>query len=172
VRSDYPTVAVVPVALKERERAKGGDALSAKGQAAPPAMKPELQTTIEKTGLEGFELLKDDRPVPVKQDLQDAPIGAEIAKPVPAPTPKMAPMKLGARTTGKRVVVRTPSSIRVTPGASTPLEETLDILGASTLTLDESHEIINDATVRKSTPKKKGPGAGGRFARLLNRLGN
>jgi hypothetical protein len=175
VRSDYPAVVVVPVALKERERAKGGEAASAKGQVSPSAMKPELQTSIEKTGLEGFELLQDDRPAaPAKHDLDDAP-AIEIAdKPVPAPTPRMAPLKAGARPTGKRVVVRgrTPGASRVTPGASTPLEETLDILGASTLTLDESHEIINDSAVRTPATKKKGPGAGGRFARLLNRLGS
>ena len=61
---------------------------------------------------------------------------------------------------------------RVTPGAAVPLEETLEILGASTLTLDESREVINDNAVRRKVEKKKPAASGGRLSRLLNRLGS
>jgi hypothetical protein len=71
---------------------------------------------------------------------------------------------------GKRVVVRkrpqpAPSS-RAAPGAPNPLESTLEILGASTLTLDESREIVNDSAIRKPIEKKQGS----RFSKLLSRL--
>ena len=75
VRSDYPKVAVVPVATRERERAGGtkGAAATPKARLGEPssALKPETQTAIEKQGLDGFELLKDDRPAAVKRDVDD-----------------------------------------------------------------------------------------------------
>jgi hypothetical protein len=58
---------------------------------------------------------------------------------------------------------------RTAPGASTPLESTLEILGASTLTLDEGREIINDSAVRKPVARKAT--GGNRFSKLLSRLG-
>lgn len=180
VRSDYPTVAVVPVAQKERDHAvgKGGEVAP---KAAPttlsPPQKPQLQTEIERSGLDGFELLEDDRPVPIKRDLGDAPAQpgtaerkapAVAAKPVPA---KTAPRATG-KPTGKRVVVRKPEAKgRVTPGASVPLESTLEILGASTLTIDESREVINDSAMRRKPEPKKPEASGGRLSKLLNRLG-
>jgi hypothetical protein len=49
------------------------------------------------------------------------------------------------------------------------LESTLEILGASTLSLDEGgRTIINDGAARKPAEKKSG---GNRFSRLLSRLG-
>ncbi len=59
------------------------------------------------------------------------------------------------------------------PAPPTPLESTLEILGASTLTLDESQsrDIINDSAIRKPV-KKNDNSATGRFARLLGKLGS
>ena len=95
---------------------------------------------------------------------------AATVKPVKAPEGK-GPKATG-KPSGKRVVVRKPSApARVTPGAAVPLEETLEILGASTLTIDESREIINDSAIRSKPEPKKKNGAGGRLSRLLNRLG-
>lgn len=180
VRSDYPTVAVVPVAQKERDHAAGkvGEVAPRSAPTSPtPPQKPQLQTEIERSGLDGFELLEDDRPVPIKRDLGDAPAQpgaaerkgpAVAAKPAPATT---APKATG-KPTGKRVVVRKPEAKgRVTPGASVPLESTLEILGASTLTIDESREVINDSAMRRKPEPKKPEGSGGRLSKLLNRLG-
>ena len=177
VRSDYPTVAVVPVAEKERDGAKGNaPAMVARKPVLGPAQKPQGEASLERGGLEGFELLQDDRPAPAKRDVDDAPLKATDAespekltmKPV---TPRSAPVATG-KPSGKRVMVRNRTADgRVTPGATTPMEQTLEILGASTLTLDESREVINDTAVRKPV-KQPSKGAGGRLSRLLNRLGS
>jgi len=193
VRSDYPKVAVVPVASRERERASG----KASGTAAPAAkarlgepsaaLKPETQTAIEKQGLDGFELLKDDRPPAVKRDVDDvdspakitarAAIAAAMARVNPPAKPGANPAaKPAGKPTGKRVVARPrPAQFKQSyaPGAPTPLESTLEILGASTLTLDESQSraIINDSAIRKPV-KKQDNSATGRFARLLGKLGS
>ncbi|MGC4029448.1 MAG: hypothetical protein QM696_11280 [Steroidobacteraceae bacterium] len=180
VRSDYPAVAVVPVAEKERDRARGGEPAPAAPRAAAPAEhKLPDGAPLQHENLDGFELLEDDRPPPVKRDVEDAPAAVQAAQ-AAAKVPAKAPVKPAAKTaakpvrapakpTGKRVVVRKGSS-RVPPGAATPLDQTLEILGASTLTLDESREIINDSAIRTpvSTTKTK---KGGRLAKLLNRLG-
>jgi len=169
VRADYRAVAIVPVALKERDRAGGSAAMKASvaprlGAPAPP-LKPAAQLELNKESLQGFELLADDHPPPVKRDLDDKPVAAKPAVDVAA--------RAAVKPTGKRVVVRKrPEATqggRAAPGAATPLESTLEILGASTLTLDESREIINDSTVRK--PLNRKPAGGNRFSKLLNRLG-
>jgi hypothetical protein len=182
----------VPVATRERERAGG----NAKGAAAPTskarlgepsaALKPETQTAIEKQGLDGFELLKDDRPPAVKRDVDDvdspakttarAAIAAAMARVNPPAKPGAKPAAKPGKPTGKRVVARPrPAQFKQSyaPGAPTPLESTLEILGASTLTLDEtqSRAIINDSAIRKPV-KKPDNSATGRFARLLGKLGS
>jgi hypothetical protein len=171
VRSDYQTVAVVPVATKERDSA-GGDGKRAQlprlGSAVAPA-KPELQIPIEKEGLRGFELLADDRPVPAKRD---AELSAPKVDGKVEPSPAIQTPKLGvAKATGKRVTVRKSALHKngSEGNAKSSLESTLEILGASTLSLDESREIINDPTVRKPL-NRKGSGGSSRFGRLLSRL--
>jgi hypothetical protein len=80
--------------------------------------------------------------------------------------------KATGKPTGKRVMVRKRPDAplrRAAPGAPTPLESTLEILGASTLTLDESREILNDSAVRKPVERKSA--GGNRFSKLLSRLG-
>jgi hypothetical protein len=197
VRSDYRAVAIVPVAVKEREGA-GGDVAKKSKPAARPVDPPKqvVQPTLESDTVEGFQLLEDDRPAPLKLDLDDKPaaragVNVPVAKPIPAAvsksgsTPVARPAtrpeakpagkpvvkpvarvagKPSGKPVGKRAVARKrpPPS----PGAPNPLESTLEILGASTLTLDESREIINDSAVRKPLVRK----GGNRFSRLLNRL--
>jgi hypothetical protein len=184
VRSDYPKVAVVPVASRERERAGGKNAPAAKGRLGEPsvALRPETQTAIEKHGLDGFELLKDERPPVVKRDVEDlsgpskttarAAIAAAMARVNPPGKPGA---KVAGKPSGKRVVARPrPAQFKQSyaPGAATPLESTLEILGASTLTLDESQSraIINDSAIRAPV-KKTDNSATGRFVRLLGKLG-
>jgi hypothetical protein len=210
VRSDYQAVAVVPVAIKERDHAKGGSAAAVQprlGEAAPQ-LRPEAGLSLEKQALDGFELLPDDAPRAAKRDVDDiAPARTAASPPAAAPAPlareriaaaangaqkpanvpKAQPVKpassaaammaaagpprAAGKPTGKRVVVRKrpappPPQQRASPGAPNPLESTLEILGASTLTLDESREIVNDSAVRKPIEKKPGS----RFSKLLSRL--
>lgn len=186
VRSDYSAVAVVPVATKERDRAsdRPEKAGAPRLGAAVVPLKPAAQLPIERQGLEGFELLADDRPAPIKRDLDDAPTkAAQAARPkaaaanTPRTIPVASPRRAASAATpnagkplGKRVVVRKRPDApigRAAPGAPTPLESTLEILGASTLTLDDSRAIINDSAVRKPLPKKAG---NNRFSKLLSRL--
>jgi hypothetical protein len=184
VRSDYPAVAVVPVATKERDSANGGKpavkAAARLGEAGAP-QKPAAELPINREGLEGFTLLDDDRPAPSKRDLDDAQPAATAAKPAaaatpavpgkPAPVARPAAAKPVGKATGKRVVVRKRPDAplaRTAPGAPTPLESTLEILGASTLTIDEGRELINDAAVRKPVASKTASTS--RFSKLLGRL--
>jgi hypothetical protein len=196
VRSDYPAVAVVPVASRERDHAKGGNVEAAPRPVGSPApLRPETSLPIEKQALDGFELLPDDAPRAAKRDVDDiAPPQAAVAPSSTGAASMTAREKIAAaaagkplvraaavpgreasakpmgKPTGKRVVVRKrPQSApaqRAAPGAPNPLESTLEILGASTLTLDESREIVNDSAIRKPIEKK----AGSRFSKLLNRL--
>jgi hypothetical protein len=194
VRSDYKTVAVVPVAVKERDRARG--------TSAPLPGGPEKTTDadLRREGMEGFELLSDDRPPPPRRDLDDTvrarlpAVPPAAAKPMtpaaalampPRLAPKAAPVAPAAAATpgkpagkpvGKRVVARrrapdVPLDRKVSAGVggAEVLESTLEILGASTLSLDDGgRTLINDAAARKPAEKKSG---GNRFSRLLSRLG-
>ena len=184
VRSDYRSVAIVPVAIRERDNARGATTAPAKAAPAPrlgePAapLKPQSELGIDRENLDGFELLADDRPAPLKRDLDDSqPVKQPNGSVPQPPTLKPAPARpnatgKSAKPTGKRVVVRKrpdATLARTAPGAATPLESTLEILGASTLTLDESREILNDSAVRRPVDKK--PAAGNRFSKLLSRLG-
>jgi hypothetical protein len=190
VRSDYPAVAVVPVATRERDHAKGGVAPPARAMEAAAPLRPETLLPIQKEALDGFELLPDDAPRTPKRDVDDigarepaaaAAVGASsmtarekiAAAAAGKPLLKSAvPVGNAAvKSTGKRVVVRKrpqPAATHRTaaPGAPNPLESTLDILGASTLTLDESREIVNDSAIRKPIEKKPGS----RFSKLMSRL--
>jgi hypothetical protein len=203
VRSDYQAVAVVPVAIKERDNARGGargPAVAARlGEAGAP-QKPQDDVPLQAAGLDGFELLKDDRPAPEKRDVDDlgsratpraaaapaqaaampklardriaaaaaANAAAKAAPVATAAVPARPVVKPAGKPTGKRVVVRKrPEPSRAAPGAPQPLESTLEILGASTLSLDKnSREIVNDSAIREPIEKKQAS----RFSKLLNRL--
>jgi hypothetical protein len=186
VRSDYKNVAVVPVAVKERDRARG--------VTSAPAAAERQKTSdgdFQREGMQGFELLADDHPPLPRRDLDDmrkapagglaarvtAPTAAQrVAPKVPAAAPVApAPGKPTGKPAGKRVVARRrpPTGApdrKVSAGVGGPevLESTLEILGASTLSLDETRKPISDAAARRPDAAKSG---GGRFSRLLSKLG-
>jgi hypothetical protein len=184
VRSDYRAVAVVPVANKERDRARGVvTTVSAMDLPAAPLQANEKLAT-HKDAMNGFELLTDDRPVPQKRDIEapaDAKANtatrAQVAKALGKAAPQIAPAKPGETviaSKGKRVVVRKRQVDAVihakNPGAAAVMESTLEILGASTLTLDDGRALVSDdALARKSGSSKKA--SNGKFSRLLSRLG-
>jgi hypothetical protein len=178
VRSDYRAVAVVPVAIRERDGAGGGNSVKenkaaplADASKAPKTSAPPTAALVDSEGLAGFELLADDRPAPIKHDIGDkSAVATGVAVPVAKPVPERAAAarvagKPVGKPVGKRAVARKRPPIR--PGAADPLESTLEILGASTLTLDEGRTIINDSAIRAPVDRKP---AAGRFAKLLGRL--
>jgi hypothetical protein len=193
VRSDYKSVAIVPVAVKERDHASGGVVDPKReaqrlGEAKAP-MKPAAQLNGNHEQLDGFELLVDDRPAPVKRDIEEVaaaqgaartaaagasvkgkaqPVAAGRAIPVARPAAAAAPAKTAGKPGGKRVVVRKRADAplqRAPHGATQVMESTLEILGASTLSIDDGRAIINDSGVRKAI--KKPPNT---FSKLLSRL--
>jgi len=188
VRSDYASVAVVPVANKEKDRARGGSPVSPADSGINPPLKPAEQLSTNRETMEGFELVADERPMPQKRDL-DAPadpkavaraavrakldkiLNPPVAAPgrVPVALPVAAPV---GRSSGKRVVVRRrpDATVKGSPGTADVLESTLDLLGASTLTLDEGGgRAVDEAVARRDAAGKKA--SNGRFSKLLSRLG-
>jgi hypothetical protein len=161
VRSEFSSVSVVPVTLRERERAKlavtrPSPETTAAGKAdAVPLAKAKLPPSME------FKFI-DDRPAAPKQ----SPKAAEersASKPGATRASRGAP--------GKRVKVRVPGQINGHARAKPmTLEETLEILGAGELKVDDGSETsIEDSGVRhlrlesvKSKPS--------RLSRLFERL--
>ncbi len=147
VRSEFASVAVVPVGLQERGRATATDGKSGKVQSSA-APSPVLEKLPSETS--EFKLI-DDSP----------------ALPTPAPAaphekaPVAAPQKRAGKSTGGRVRAREKRSPQT-------LEETLEILGADQLEIEESRgEVVNDTGVRhlQVEVRKESP-----FTRLLDRL--
>ena len=150
VRSEFGSVAVVPVSPQERGRATDDEKV-----AATLAVAPDAPRRLEP---EEFKLIDNDR------DLQLPAARPLAAKPgAKPPAPGRAPgAPAGART-------RAPGRVgaRERRGGHT-LEETLEILGATQLTIeDDRGEIVNDTGVRhlQVEVQKNSP-----FSRLLERL--
>jgi hypothetical protein len=152
VRSEFASVAVVPVSPQEKSRASEEDNKKAAGGVTFP--RKARQTPVDE-----FKLIDSDEAKPVA--------GAPAARPVPAPAaaPRSAPQAAAsskrAPSKGGRI------GARERRGPQT-LEETLEILGAGELEVDNGRgESLNDTGVRhlrvevqKNTP----------FSRLLERL--
>jgi hypothetical protein len=147
VRSEFTSVAVVPVSPQERERAtEDNQRFSGVGTARKRRESADNE----------FKLIDSDeapQAAPAAAAASPAPASARPAAPQPAPRPaRKAGGKVGARER------RTPQT----------LEETLEILGANELAIDNgTGESLNDTGVRhlrvefqKNTP----------FSRLLERL--
>jgi hypothetical protein len=158
VRSEFSTVSVVPVTPRERERAKraaGQPTLTA--IAAPKAATPAIPATPPK---HEFDFIEDkDGAVPA---------AAKPGSPRPA---------VGRTAPGKRAKLRTQSAV---PGRSKSkamtLEETLEILGAGELQMDDGRTpLINEsgAVVARAKPaKNKASRLGRLFERLSERIGS
>ena len=152
VRSDFSTVSVVPVTVRERERAKlavtrpdaspvnAAPAAAAAGTSAPAAEAKPAKT--------GFEFIDDKQPAPAAHP----PLAA-----------RGAPGKRAKLRTGRQVSGRAKSKPMT-------LEETLEILGAGQLQMDDGRRpLINDSTPRAPSPEPS-KGKPSRFGRLLERL--
>jgi len=151
VRSEFTSVAVVPVSPAEKTRAGAEETKAATGRFAKAQV---LQPRVDE-----FKLFDDAKPAPGPEIAPAAVAAASEKAPAKAAAPKSAPPKKN-KPLGK---------VRAKEQKSTKtLEETLEILGASDLEIDNGRgELLNDTGVRhlqvqvqKNTP----------FAKLLDRL--
>ena len=158
VRSEFSSVAVVPVSPQEKSRASDRD-IKAASLSAPAASRAQPQ--------EEFKLIDDDTAkkqvtalLRAKRESASAssPKAAKApGRPVPAAAASPRPRVRGGSKVGARER-RSPQT----------LEETLEILGASELAIDQgSGETLNDTGVRhlRVEVQKNSP-----FSRLLERL--
>lgn len=142
VRSEFGSVAVVPVSPEERSRATEADQVAAT-VASPGAGRRDA---------EEFKLLDTDEKPQLPTARLHAKPGAKAAAPAGPAAPRQRPARVGAR------------ERRGGPS----LEETLEILGATELTIeDDRGELLNDTGVRhlQVEVQKNSP-----FSRLLERL--
>jgi hypothetical protein len=155
VRSDFSTVSVVPVTVRERERAKLASTRpdATPVAAAAPAAAPAQEAKPVKSG---FEFIEDKPPPPVAR-----PAGAgdeSVMRPARGAPGKRAKLRAGRQVNGR--------------AKSKPmtLEETLEILGAGKLEMDDGRRaLINDSAPRAPSPEPA-KGKPSRFGRLLERL--
>ena len=200
MKADYSSVVVVPVTVKERARASddgestAASPVIAKPQAPAPkpgsgsfelladdtakpttataaaTVSPTVQTPVIDPALDFAPVgMTPVTPVTATREAQvgPAPSGAKLNRPGAAPPARLPPQG-GKKPTGKRVVAR---GRRAEPGQAAPLEETLELLGASTLTLDEDKKtVIDDSALRRSADAGKKKPGGLRFSKLLGRL--
>jgi hypothetical protein len=153
VRSEFTSVAVVPVSPQERSRATDDNG---KAAAALP------RKTHEQPRMEEFKLFEDTTTArAVAQPVR--PVRPTAPAPVAPSAPKVAAKPLGKRkpSGGGKVRAKERRSEKT-------LEETLEILGASELEIDNGRgELLNDTGVRhlRVEVQKETP-----FSRLLERL--
>jgi hypothetical protein len=143
VRSEFASVAVVPVTPAEKSRASDEHA-----QAATDA----FQSRHVERKSEEFKLFDDDKPMANESPVPQ-PAAAAAPRPADAPVRKNKPLG--------RVRAKEPRSPKT-------LEETLEILGAGDLEIDNGRgETLNDTGVRhlKVEVQKNTP-----FAKLLDRI--
>ena len=158
VRSEFASVAVVPVSPQEKTRATDADQkASTAALAFPKRPRPEL--------LEEFKLI-DSNEGEKAGPPADRPQQRSVAKPAPvAGRPAPQPAAVAKRNPPQKGSGRVGARERRGPQT---LEETLEILGAGELEVDNGNgETLNDTGVRhlrvevqKNTP----------FSRLLERL--
>jgi hypothetical protein len=150
VRSEFGSVAVVPVSPQERGRATDDD----EKVAATLTIAPDAPRRLEP---EEFKLIDNDA------------LQLPAARPLAARPDAKAPLRTFAATAAARTRSRAPGRVgaRERRGGHT-LEETLEILGATQLTIEHDRgEIVNDTGVRhlQVEVQKNSP-----FSRLLDRL--
>ena len=167
VRSEFTSVAVVPVSPQERARATEQDKKAAADVAAPGLARADASGEFKLIDDDVARALPPSGPPPVLAAERAAKSAARAA--AAKAQPKVAVGRVVRQ--GAAAAVRGKSGgtvgARDRRGAQT-LEETLEILGASALTIDNGNgETLNDTGVRhlRIEEQKNSP-----FARLLERL--
>lgn len=175
VRSEFTSVSVVPVSV--RERARAGAATSKPLPSLSTAKNPgpelnfieEVQTDTATSGsrpaLQVNEEPKQAQPEKAQPELSPALRAAIAAVGVSrraAPGGKRVKLRVGQ---GMKPVSKRPQKRALS------LEETLEILGASELQVDNGRgELINDSSRRSAKRAPPATPSGSRFGRLINRL--
>jgi hypothetical protein len=188
VRSDFATVSVVPVTAREREQALKSTGAAAAVTAGDPAKAGSASHTAADTvravraqaaaapKARGSSRAAAKPPEFAFIEGTDTPAPKPGSpKPASAPSSPVAARMIGGRPTrgapGKRVKVRKPGQVNAsTPVKPKTLEETLEILGANQLQIDdETAASINDSGVRHLSlqPGKARPS---KLSRLIGRL--
>jgi len=155
VRSEFASVAVVPVSPQEKSRASEED--SKKAAAALAVPRKTRQAPVDEFKLIDSDTAKVPVPAPPVAKPAPKPVVAAAARSAPqAASSKRAPAKGGGRI-----------GARERRGPQT-LEETLEILGAGELEVDSGRgESLNDAGVRHLRVEVQ---KNTTFGRLLERL--
>jgi len=176
VRSEFASVAVVPVSAQEKARATDQDKQAATLGSAPPPPAPvdefkliddsaaAAAAAVKKIASQGPQGSGKAAGEPAPRKIPGRPVpkvavGRKTATPPPAPAAKAPP--------GKRV--RTPGKVAAgeARGAQS-LEETLEILGAGQLAIDNgTGETLNESGVRHLRVEVQ---KGSPFAKLIERL--
>jgi hypothetical protein len=155
VRSDFSTVSVVPVTVRERERARIASTRPDATPVATAAPTAAAAAAEAKPAEAAFEFIEDKQPSPT------GPAGA-------TPTARSA----RGTATGKRARLRAARQVNGR-AKSKPmtLEETLEILGAGELKIDEARRsTLNDSVAQIAASSEGAKAKPSRFGRLLERL--
>lgn len=169
VRSEFTSVSVVPVSVRERARAGAATAKPMPTISSAKRTGPELNF---------IEDVPTDTATSGSRPALRLPDDASGAKPEITPAVRAAMDAVGVSNRvspgGKRAKLRVaqgtrPVSKRPAHNRPLSLEETLEILGAGELQVDNGRgELINDASRRER--KRASTPSGSRFGRLINRL--
>jgi hypothetical protein len=155
VRSDFSTVSVVPVTVRERERAKLAstrpDATPVVA-AAPPAAAAVAET---KPAGSAFDFIEDKQPPQVRSAAAGATPAARSLRGAPG---KRAKLRAGRQINGRA------------KAKPMTLEETLEILGAGELKIDDGRRSTLNDSVARIAASESVKGKPSRFGRLLERL--
>ena len=164
VRSEFNSVSVVPVTVRERARAGAATAKPLPAISSAKRTGPELNF---------IEDVHTDTATSGSRPALQLP-EASAREMTPAVRAAMVAVGVSSRTTpGKRAKLRVaqgtkPVSKRPNHNRPLSLEETLEILGAGELQVDNGRgERLNDASTRD---RKSATPSGSRFGRLINRL--
>jgi hypothetical protein len=161
VRSDFSTVSVVPVTARERERAKIAvarpEAMPVSAvPAAPSAPVAAAAAAAAATTAREFQFIEDKPQIPVTRPA-GAVDGAAVRSTRGAPG-KRAKLRAGRQVNG-----------RARSKAMT-LEETLEILGAGSLQIEDSRRPLINEDAPRGGATEQAKGKPSRFGRLLERL--
>jgi hypothetical protein len=158
VRSDFSTVSVVPVTARERERAKIAVARpeAMPVSAVPAAPSAPVAAAAAATTAREFQFIEDKPQTPVAR-----PAGAVDG--AAARSTRGAPGKRAKLRTGRQVNGRAKSKAMT-------LEETLEILGAGSLQIEDSRRPLINEDAPRGGATEQAKGKPSRFGRLLERL--
>jgi hypothetical protein len=186
VRSEFKSVSVVPVTHRERSRASAATAKPLPTTATSKSNGHELNFIEDiptDTAMSGSRpalqidangnVVRTGGTAPATKEQAIDAIISELANNERAGNARATPRSPGGKRAKLRVAQGTKPVSKHTPRDDGPLtlEETLEILGASTLQLDKGRgELLNDASNRDRRANADKSRGGSRFGRLMDRL--